>query len=75
MAVIKVFTSPDHVCYTFVFLSVISVFIGYVVNVLEIEEKVLWLLVFFALLSALLLLCKIIHRIAIAMDRLFDKWK
>lgn len=74
---IKVFTSPDSVCYTFVFFSVISVLIGYVINdpKIAIEERVLLLVGFFVLVITLLLICKLISRISIAIDRFFDKWK
>jgi len=72
---IKVFTSPDSVCYTFVFFSILSVFTGYTLyNVeIEIEEKILWLLILFGILSGLILLCKLVHRISVFLDRLFDE--
>ena len=71
---IKVFTSPESVCYTFVFIAMISVFIGYVVSDLGLEwqERMLFLMVCFGLVTALLFACKMIARIAIMMDKFFD---
>ena len=77
MTEIRVFTSPDSVCYTFVFVATISVFLGYVATEppMEIMLKVISLLAFFGLVIVLILACKLIDRIAKMMDNFFEKRK
>jgi len=74
MLEIKIFTHPDHACYTFVFFAIFSVFTAHVIMKpeLELSETIKWLFIFFGLVVLLLFICKLVGITAKKLDGLFD---